>query len=202
MNVQNLIAINQHRWESMHIKAARLPEFKVIASKICANKTRYGYIEATTGVPWWAVGTIHYREADLNFNSQLGQGDPLNEVSRNVPKRRGPFFNHPTDAPGHDAFYRGALDALIDCPPKAAAWPNWTAGGTMTIFEEYNGLGPEMHGVASGYVWSGTDQYTGGKYIRDGVWDPRYIDIQDGCAPIVAMIIAMDDTVKFPGVRI
>jgi len=38
-------------------------------------------------------------------------------------------------------------------------WSDWTAGGVMTLFEEYNGLDYAAMGVLSAYVWSGTDQY-------------------------------------------
>src|SRR5205814_2903433 len=104
-------------------------------------KERYQQIEATTGVPWFVIAVIHEREASQNFTKQLAQGDPLSKVSTHVPKGRGPFLNHSDDPPGHDAFYRGALDALIDCPPHASKWKDWSPGGALTLLEEYNGLG-------------------------------------------------------------
>lgn len=71
---------------------------------------------------------------------------------------RGPFF-------GADAFYRAALDALIDCAPHAAKWTDWTAGGALTLLEEYNGLAYAARGVPSAYVWSGSDQYNSGNLL-------------------------------------
>ena len=148
-------------------------------------------------MPWWFIGVAHYREANCNFNCQLGQGDPLGEVSRHDPKGRGPFFNHADDPPGKDAFYRAALDALINCGPYAARWRDWTPGGTMTIWEEYNGLGYAAMGVPSAYVWSGSDQYVSGKYVADHVYRSGVVDVQEGCAPILARLMVIDPTISF-----
>jgi len=67
----------------------------------------------------------------------------------------------------------------------------------MTLFEEYNGLGYAARGIASPYVWSGTDQYIAGKFIRDHVFDSRRADAQDGCAPILSMMMALDPSIQF-----
>ena len=32
-------------------------------------------------------------------------------------------------------------------------------------------------------IWSGTDQYKSGKYVRDGVYDPEVVDSQYAAAP-------------------
>jgi lysozyme family protein len=161
------------------------------------NWARYVKISEATGVPPQVIGVIHYREADLDFGSQLAQGDPLGAVSKNVPSGRGPFFNHPTDPPGQDAFYRGALDALIDCDPHAANWTDWSPGGTCTLMEEYNGLGYAYRGLPSAYVWSGTDQYVKGKFVRDGQFDPDTVDVQEGCAAILRCIMDINPAITF-----
>jgi hypothetical protein len=80
-----------------------------------AAKARYQAIEAATGVPWFVVAVIHEREAGGRWDRPLGWGDPLAHVSIHVPRGRGPFLDHPGDGPGHDAFYRGAVDALTNC---------------------------------------------------------------------------------------
>jgi len=131
------------------------------------------------------------------WDKQLGQGDPLHEVSTHDPAGRGPFLDHPDDDINNNAWLRCALDALIDCAPHAAKWPDWSAGGTMTIFEEYNGLGYAMRGVPSAYVWSGTDQYVSGKYVADHVYRSNVRDVQEGCAPILRSMMAIDSTIKF-----
>ncbi|HEY2810539.1 MAG TPA: hypothetical protein VGJ00_04020 [Rhabdochlamydiaceae bacterium] len=195
----SLIQKNQQRWDNMHIHASRVDGLANVAKRLInpMAKERYQYIEATTGVPWFIIAVIHEREASQNFSRQLAQGDPLSQVSTHVPKGRGPFLNHPNDPPGHDAFYRGALDALIDCAPHASKWKDWSPGGALTLLEEYNGLGYYNKGIPSPYVWSGSDQYTTGKYVADGVFSSTTIDVQPGCAPIIKIMMQLDPTIKF-----
>lgn len=188
------------RWAAMHIKANRIAEFDAVAKGRLIYKARYRAIEAHLvslgkGAPWWVIAVIHVREANGNFNGQLGQGDPLGKVSTHVPAGRGPFF-------GADAFERSCYDALISCEPHAAFWTDWTAGGVATILEMYNGEGYAMRGRPSPYVWSGSDQYVSGKYTHDGPdgYDPRAVDVQLGCMPLIARMQALDPSIKFASV--
>lgn len=209
---------NAQRWHDMHIKAARLPEFDRTAAALCAPEAKVRYRGVTdrlaelvgkdpkvlVAVPWWFVAVVGEREYGRDaqgkprWDRQLGQGDPLDQVSRHDPKGRGPFLHHPEDVtPGHDAWTRGCLDALIECGPYAARWTDWSVGGVLTLWEEYNGLGYAAHGVPSAYVWSGTDQYTSGKYVADHDYRPGVIDVQEGCAPLICRMMAIDDSIKF-----
>lgn len=170
-----LLEQNKKRWDNCHVYDARGPLFKKVADRILANKATYQTIEKATGVPWWFVGITHYRESNLNFNTQLAQGDPLSHVSTHVPKGRGPF----------SSFKDGAIDALVKCPPYAARNKDWSIAGALTMFEKYNGLGYANMGRPSPYVWAGTDQYVSGKYVRDNVYDPNAVDSQLGCAGLM-----------------
>jgi lysozyme family protein len=192
-----LKAANARRWAAMHVKADKIAEFDATAAKLCASaaKVRYQKISSATGVPWYAIAVIHEREAAGRFNAQLGQGDPLDQVSIHTPTGRGPFLNHSDDPPGEDAFYRSALDALIDCSPYASKWKDWSIGGLLTLLEEYNGLGYANMGVPSAYVWSGSDQYVAGKYVADHVYSATALDVQEGCAPMLARMAALDPTI-------
>lgn len=190
MNIKQLITKNQKRWDNMHLNASRIPTFDYIAKRLVAKKDIYQKIEAATKVPWFVIAVIHERESGQDFTKQLSQGDSLNQVSRHDPKGRGPFY-------GDDAFYRAALDALIDCPPHASKWTDWTAGGAMTLLEEYNGLGYAAMGVPSAYVWSGSDQYKSGKYVADHVYRAGVVDVQEGCAPLIARMMALDPSIQF-----
>lgn len=183
------------RWAAMHIKASRIHEFDAVATRLISHKERYQGIESHLisigmGVPWFLIAVWHERESGADFTKQLGQGDPLGHVSINEPAGRGPFY-------GPDAFERSAYDALIDCAPHAAHWLDWTVGGALTITEEYNGEGYANMGRPSPYVWSGTDQYISGKYIRDGVYDPSTVDQQLGCAGILSRMMAVDPSITF-----
>jgi hypothetical protein len=100
---------------------------------------------------------IHERESSQNWFASLAQGDPWNRVSVRVPAGRGPFAS----------WEEAAINALVDCAPHVARRASVVrANRTRTI------TGLDMpRGVPSPYLWSGTDQYKSGKYVRDGVYD-------------------------------
>jgi hypothetical protein len=83
--------------------------------------------------------------------------------------------------------------------PYLARNRDWSIGATLTKLEEYNGLGYAARGVPSPYIWSGTDQYKSGKYVRDGVYDSAAVCSQPGCAGLLLAIMALDRTISFDG---
>jgi hypothetical protein len=105
------------------------------------------------------------------------------------PRGRGPF----------KSWDEAATDALVDCAPYLARNKDWSIGGALTKLEQYNGLGYAARGAPSPYVWSGTDQYKSGKYVRDGVYDSGTVDSQPGRASLLLAIMALDRTVSFDG---
>lgn len=168
---------NLTRWNNCHISSDTGPLFKQVADRLTAPIAfnRYKSVEKATGVPWWFIAVVHEREASQNWSSQLGQGDPLNKKSTHKPIGRGPF----------KTWEDGAIDALTNCPPFAAKNTDWSIGGSLAMLEQYNGLGYAGKGVPSPYIWSGSDQYSKGKYVADGVYDPDAIDNQLGCAGLL-----------------
>lgn len=205
-DIGNLKVRNARRWAIMHLRAERIPAFHATATRLFAAKDRYQGVtdrlveQGKQPVPWWFIAVVSEREygGPPRWDRQLGQGDHLNQTSTHDPRGRGPFLDHPGDVtPGHDAWTRCCLDALIECGPYAAKWTDWTPGGVLTLWEEYNGLGYANMGVPSAYVWSGTDQYVSGKYVADHVYRASAVDVQEGCAPILAMLMALDPSIKF-----
>lgn len=150
-----------------------------------AAKARYVAVSNRTGVPWWFIGVAHERESSQNWNGSLAQGDPWNRVSVHVPAGRGPF----------KSWEDAAVDALTNCAPFAARNRDWSVGGTLTKLEEYNGLGYASRGKPSPYLWSGTDQYVSGKYVRDGVYNPDVVDQQLGCAGLLMAMMTLDPSI-------
>lgn len=219
VNLNDLKAKNEARFAAMHVKPERVAQLDAVARRLIAPAAKARFIgvqerlrqDGHKPVPWWGVAIISEREygpdrkGNMRWDRQLGQGDALDQVSHNEPAGRGPFLDHPGDftpapgdvKPGNDAWTRCCLDALIDCKPNAALWSDWSAGGTMTIFEMYNGLGYAQMGRPSAYVWSGSDQYVSGKYIRDHVYDRDEADVQLGCAPLLARMMLLDHSIKF-----
>lgn len=172
------------QWDRMTLNSSRTAEFKRLAQFAIANKARYQNIEQMTNVPWVMVAVLHRRESDANFNTYLGNGEPLNRVTRLVPKGRGPFAS----------FEAGAIDALkYDGLDKVK---DWRLEKMLWYCEKYNGLGYEKRGLPSPYVWGGTNIQKPGKYVADGQFDPNAFDSQPGCAPMIWAINKLDPSVQ------
>jgi lysozyme family protein len=184
MNVTALVAANATRWSRAQITRGT---FAAVAHRLVKEKTSYQRVEAATGVPWFIVAVIHEREASQNWSRSIAQGDFWNVKSTHVPKDRGPFAS----------WYDAAIDALVNCAPKAATWKDWSPGGALTLLEQYNGLGYAYKGLPSPYIWSGTDQYVKGKYVADRVFDPNKVDEQLGCAGLLLAMAHEDPTITF-----
>ncbi|WP_246775232.1 hypothetical protein [Bradyrhizobium diazoefficiens] len=56
--------------------------------------------------------------------------------------------------------------------------------------------------MPSPYLWSGTNQYRAGKYVRDGVYDPGKVDPQLGCAALIVALMELDPEISFAGAKI
>jgi lysozyme family protein len=172
------------QWDEM--QRTRMIAEKEVAQKIFANKERYLGIEAATGVPWYWTGITHYRESDLDFDTQLAQGDPLHKVSTHDPAGMGPFATFEEGAIAglkHDA-----IGPPLDHDVRLERLLYW--------WERWNGWGYANKGVPSAYVWAGSTIQRPGKWVRDHVWDPNYIDTQLGCAPIFKSLMELDPTIK------
>ena len=180
-----LAAANANRWAN----AKAIRDGTAVARRLVASKARYEAVEAKTGVPWFVIAVIHMRESSQSWVRSLAQGDPIDRVSTHVPKGRGPF----------KSWEDAAIDALVDCAPYLARNKDWSIGGTLTKLEEYNGLGYAARGKPSPYLWSGTNQYHSGKYVRDGVYDADLMDSQPGCAGLLMAMMLLDPSIRFEG---
>ena len=175
-----LAQLNKTRWDQMRISADKGPLFKAVADRLTFQRPRYEAVskalkEKGYDIPWEFIAVTHQRESSGNFNTYLGNGQPLNKKTTIVPKGRGPFTS----------WEEGAIDALVNAPPYAAKNKDWSVGGTLAKLEEYNGLGYYRMGKPSPYLWAGTNQYSKGKYVSDGKYDPNHVDTQLGCAGLL-----------------
>ena len=190
VDLNALATANARRWSNA--KLTRKVEAANIGVLLFKAKARYQAVEAKTGVPWFIIAVIHERESSQDWRGSLAQGDPWNKVSVHVPAGRGPF----------NSWEEAAIDALAACPPFLARRKDWSLGAALTALETYNGTGYASRGLPSPYLWAGTDQYTSGKYVRDGVYDPSRVDSQMGCAALLMALMALDPTITFTGAKI
>jgi lysozyme family protein len=157
----------------------RSTEAIAIAKNLLVNRDRFLAMQSLCGVPALWVMPVFERE-NPSFASYLGNGDPLDKVTIHVPRGRGPFASW--EAGAADAL---ALDHITQVTP-------WTWPMACYEWELWNGFGPRNHGRPSGYVWSGTTIYQGGKYIADGVWSRGTWDSQMGCVELARAIAELD----------
>ncbi len=181
-----LKSANAARWATAVVAPALINLVDGVAKRLVAMKPRYVTVALKTTVPWPVVAVIHERESSQSWLASLAQGDPWNRVSIHVPRGRGPF----------DSWEAAAEDALFVCAPHAARWSDWTIGGALCLLEQYNGLGYFRMGRPSPYIWASTNQYSHGKYIRDGHFDPYAVDRQIGCAAMLIRMTLIDPTIK------
>jgi len=159
------------------------------------SKEQYQQVESATSVPWYVVGALHYREANLNFMGHLHNGDPLLLQTVHVPTKKPPKPWVPPDVSDPQQLWLlSAKDALR---PLSMLVKDWTVQQMCYGFELYNGFGCRDHGIKSPYLWNYTNFYSQGGFPRDHVFDPHYRSRQAGVAAIIVAIREKDpDGVK------
>jgi lysozyme family protein len=131
------------------------------------------------------IAVIHQRESDRDWDTYLGNGEPLDEVTTLVPKGRGPW----------DTWEEGAVDALTY--DGLTEVKNWRLEKMLYYLEKYNGIGYHNKGMPTPYLWSGTTIQEPGKYVADGVFDPDEMDEQPGCCGLLYVIHELDNPSQF-----
>jgi len=172
------------QWDAITVLPNRAHEVRSTAVRLCAAKARYRQVEQITGVPWYMIAVIHEREASQNWNTQLAQGDPLHRVSTHVPRGMGPFASWEAGAVA--ALKHDGLDKVFD----------WRLEKLLFYLEAYNGWGYYAHGAPSPYLWGATNIQRPGKYVADGVWSPRPLDQQIGCAALIKVMSGLDTSIQ------
>ena len=59
---------------------------------------------------------------------------------------------------------------------------------TSYKLEKYNGIGYRAHHVNSPYLWGGSNQYTRGKYVQDGVFSITAVSMQIGAMVLLKLM--------------
>jgi lysozyme family protein len=184
-NFNNLKPEYTHLWEICKINPGKQKQFKEAAELIKKGEIVYKELEAKTGVPWYLIGMLHYRESDCNFHTHLHNGDSLRYRTQHVPAGRPPVGNPPF------SFEYSAIDAL-----KYEGFDkihDWSIERVLYCLEQYNGWGYRQRGFPSAYVWAGTNDYVHGKFVSDGVFSAYVVDSQLGCAGILKDLLSSNE---------
>lgn len=171
----------QRLYDTMIVTPGRQGEVVNIVKRITAGKSRYDVPAQRTGVPWFFIGIVHYRECNLSFNHHLHNGDPLSAKTVNVPAGRPLVGNPPYDwaTSAIDALQQRGLDKFHD----------WDVPSMLYRLEGYNGYGYQSRGVNSPYLWGATNHYEKGLFVKDHVFDAEAKSQQIGSAPLLKLLI-------------
>lgn len=163
------------RWSKMLIPQKYVTQVQAVAHKLELLKDSY---ETHTGIPWQFLAAIHYRESNNDMRGQLLNGEHWNQVTRLVPKGLGPWHSF-EDALAF-AVTQDGLNTITE----------WSIERLLYQAEKWNGFGyRQYHKIASPYVWSHTNQYSGGKYTNDGKYDASVYDVQLGVAALFKILV-------------
>jgi lysozyme family protein len=159
------------------IKPSKYKEVDACVDRIVAGKLSYEQVGSATGIPWYFIGIIHSMECSCNFRTHLHNGDPLTartvHVPKGYPKKGTPPFTWNYSA--EDALKLKGLDK----------WTEWNVPGILFQFESYNGFGYRSKGINTPYLWSFSNQYTKGKFVKDGVFSATAVSQQIGAAVLL-----------------
>jgi lysozyme family protein len=179
-------AANEKKLSEIHpdLTKEQQADVNLFLARYKKNAEHYEKLAHQAHVPPELIAALHWREADGQFDRYLHQGDKLGRKAR----------NEPTDIPlfGKDQFDQAAVHAIGRFGKTRDALGLTEDSNDMaamaTYAEYYNGLGYYNNGHTNPYVFSGTDQYKGGKYVADHKYDPKAKDQQVG---VVALIDAL-----------
>lgn len=150
---------------------------RVIDKLLIPNNSRYLAVQSILGVPWYVTACIHYRESGCDFLTHLHNGDSLFIRTIHEPKGRPvrgvPPFSWEESAT--DAINYQGLDKVKD----------WSIPSMLYHLEKYNGFGYFIKEINSPYLWAGTNFYSKGKFIGDGIFNATFVDRQIGCATLI-----------------
>jgi lysozyme family protein len=166
-------------WTTCEVRPQRRAAADEIAKRIVRGRKRYEAAGRPLGVPWYVVAIIHQLEGSGNFKTHLHNGDPLTERTVRKPAGRPPTGNPPF------TWEFSAADALVS--DGLSRWKDWSIPGTLFVFERFNGFGYRDPSIAinSPYLWSFSNHYTKGKFIRDDEYSATAVSAQCGAAVLL-----------------
>jgi len=167
----------QRLFDTCVITPDKYGEIDAALNQILKGRAEYEALGSKLNIPWYFIGIIHYLEGNANFKTHLHNGDPLTARTVNDPKGRPKTGNPPF------TWQDSATDALLQ--KKLDQWTDWSIPGILYRLEGYNGYGYRQFNINTPYLWSYSNQYTKGKYVRDSEFSATAVSKQCGAAVIL-----------------
>ncbi len=171
-------------WATMEIRPGWRRAAAEGAARIAGARARYEGVGGPAGVPWFVIGLLHLMESGGRFTRHLHNGDPLAARTVNVPAGR------PRRGTPPFTWQESAADAIA--MKRLGEIEAWTAERLAFEFERFNGFGYRTRArppIPSPYLWSGSNHYAKGKFVRDGVYDPNALSWQAGAMVLLRALI-------------
>ena len=146
------------------------------------NRTRYEAVANAVCAPWFFIGIIHAMEAGFNFRGHLHNGDSLKRKTVNIPAGRPKVWEPP------HRWEDSAIDAIKY--DHLANLTDWSLALTLYRWESYNGFRSRLeHNIHTPYLWSFSNHYKSGKFVRDNVWSDTAVSRQCGAAVMLRVLV-------------
>jgi len=172
------------------MRLLREGEATVEARKLLESRDRFLAVQKRNGVPALWMMPVFQRE-NPRFDTYFGNGDQIigtDKLTTDVPRHRGPF-----------ATWEDGVDDALKVDHVVEAFKGNTPTWTFAAYEweRWNGFGPRERGRPSGYDWSGTSIYRGGKFTHDGPggWSRGTWDHRLGTVILAKAIAALDQEI-------
>jgi lysozyme family protein len=181
----------ERRFSTCAVNPNRKAEVEAVITLMMKGRGRYQTVAKAIGVPWYVIAAIHSLECDSRFDCHLHNGDPLTARTFEVPAGRPPH----APASGHLPYTweESAIDALLY--EGFEGWHDWSIAGALFKLEAYNGFGSRAHGIATPYLWGGSQFYKSGKYVADHVFNPTAVSKEIGAAVLLRRMLDQNLTV-------
>lgn len=166
------------RWRAMIVRPDRLAQVDSIARRMASRRDRYERVTGPFGVPWWWLAAVHELEHSGRFTTSMVITDPID-----VPPGQ-PVPSATIDDAQWDDTARALLRAR-----GLASWQDWSVAGACYQWERYNGFGYREREVPSPYLWSFSNQYVSGKFVRAGVFSFTTVSQQAGAAVLLRRLV-------------
>lgn len=157
-------------------------ELEAFQQFVDENIQQFEEAAAFTNVPVPVIAALNYRENGNNFDGHIHNGNPLTGKTYDVPVGRPIKGNAPW------TWLESVVDCLVDLK-KMNLFP-WGDDYCKDLekLESFNGWGYRNNNINSPYLFSGTDAYDKGYFVKDHVFDPNKVNKQLGVFPMLMVL--------------
>jgi lysozyme family protein len=150
--------------------------------RIRPGEMRYRALGQQLSIPWFFIAIVHSLECGCDFKRHLHNGDLLSARTVHVPAGR-PLTGQPPFS-----WETSAEDALR--MKGYVGQSDWSLAAMLFRWEAYNGFGYRLRGLATPYLWSFSNIYTGGLFVADHVFEANARSRQCGAAVLLKRLQA------------